>query len=196
MVGFGILRELECEEHVLEKGIKLRKLKESDKEDMYEYMSHKENFLYLNRDVHTQIQQTCEFIYKRLKNQELLEDLLWGIELIEENKLIGVVRLYHIDFHNKQAEISYIINQRYSEKGYATIAVQYALKLCFEKLEIDRVIAFYIDENKKSINLLKRCGAVEDMEWNEVVEIKNKIYKMHRCFIVNKNVLEIRSLIN
>lgn len=134
-------------------------------------------------------------IYKRLKNQELLEDLLWGIELIEENKLIGVVRLYHIDFHNKQAEISYIINQIYSGKGYATAAVQYALELCFEKLEIDRVIAFYIDENKKSINLLKRCGAIKDMEWNEVVEIKNKIYKMYRCFIVNKNVLEIRSLI-
>ncbi len=61
-------------------------------------------------------------------------DSKWGIELIEENKLIGVVRLYHIDFQNKQAEISYIINQRYSGKGYAIMAVKHIISVCFDEL--------------------------------------------------------------
>lgn len=179
-----ILRTLECSEYVLADTIKLRKIKESDTEDMYEYTSNPDSCIYLKWEPHTQLEQAHKFILERLKHREVIMDLLWGIELIAESKLIGVVRIYHIDFDKRQAEISYIINPFYSGKGYATIAVKKIIAVCFHDLNFEKIIAFYVDKNEKSKKLLKHCGAVDDKEWDDKVEIKNKIYNIHRCVIL------------
>ena len=104
--------------------------------------------------------------------------------------------MYHIDFDKNQAEISYILNSFYSGKGYAIISIKYIISVCFAELGLERMIAFYVDKNKKSEKLLKRCGAVDDREWNEIVEIKDKTYQMHRCVISNKENFQRNEIIS
>ena len=184
-----IVRKLEYREYLLSGGIKLRRLKESDKDDMYEYTSNEECCFFLKWGPHTRVRQASEFIRKRLQDTEVPADLLWGIELTEESKLIGVVRVYHIDFDNRQAEISYILNPRYAGKGYATMAVRQVMDVCFRELNLEKVIAFYADANRKSEKLLERCGAVKDTEWKEQMEIKGRIYQIRRCFVLRRKIL-------
>lgn len=178
-----ILRRTGCREYGTGNGIVLRALRADDAADMYEYTSDRDSCTYLKWGPHTRLQQAQEFVRKRLCPRERITDLLWGIELIAEKKLIGVVRVYHIDLCEKQAEISYIINPSYSGNGYATAAVKKAVSICFDELMLDKVTAFYADQNKRSERLLKRCGAVDDEGWSESVEIKGKTYQMYRCSI-------------
>ncbi len=181
-----ILKQLECGDHILSNGIRLRKLQEDDAEDMFEYTSNEDCCIYLKWGPHTQLEQARQFILKRLIHKETITDLLWGIELLKEDKLIGVVRVYHIDFDRRQAEISYIINPFYAGNGYATTAVKYVISLCLKELSLDKIIAFYVDKNTKSEKLLRRCGAIDDKEWDEKAVIKNKNYSVRRCFIFHR----------
>lgn len=162
----------------------LRKLRKNDAEDMFEYTSDEKTCRYLKWGPHRDIAETEDFITKTLYNYIEPNDIVWGIEEISQRKLIGVVRIYAIT--ENSAEISYILNGRYTGCGYMTETVKAAIKMCFDVLSIDRVVAYYAEGNEASKRVMERCG-MEHCQWDGKMEkIRGQSVKINRCEIWRK----------
>lgn len=124
-----------------------------DAEDMYEYASKDKNTYYVF-PTHQSIDDTRHSIANYFMKAPLGK---FGIELIEEKKLIGTIDL-RVDMKRQKGEIGYTINQRYANKGYTTEASRAMLKLAFETLELEKVVASCDERNKASEAVMLKLG--------------------------------------
>ncbi len=118
----------------------LRPLRISDAPDMLEYTSNPEVTKHLSWHAHTDIKQTKSFLKVVLdKYKTDKTEFTYGIELKEEKKLIGVLKIFGISLPNKRAEFSSILNPTFQKKGYMGEAWQGLLKFCFEEAGLNRI---------------------------------------------------------
>ena len=87
-------------------------------------------------------------------------DKRWAIELNENKKVIGIIRLYPDPNHGTLCAkyINYILSEAYWGNGYMSEAVRRMIKYSFEELCVDLLTAFHYPDNKKSKRVLERCG--------------------------------------
>lgn len=76
----------------------------------------------------------------------------------ENNNLIGRISLFDYNSRNKAIEIGYFIFKEFRNKRYASEIIDVIKKICFEKLEINKIIAQTGSFNEKSIKLLEKSG--------------------------------------
>lgn len=134
----------------------LRKIECRDLSDVYEYTSDPLVPKYLMWHPH----QTREYTKSYLKYMNKLykkgKFYDWGIEFC--GKLIGTVGFSSINIKNNSAEIGYVLNSKFWNKGIASEAVNEILKFAFCILDMQRVEAVFLPENEKSREVLKKCG--------------------------------------
>lgn len=104
---------------------------------------------------------------------------LYGIELKEERKFIGIVELLVRDEYS--GEIGYILNKNYERKGYMNEAVSKLIKVGFEEIEFNRIFARFDVKNSKSGKLLEKVGMQKEgvlrhLAKNPKGEWKNRAY--------------------
>jgi [ribosomal protein S5]-alanine N-acetyltransferase len=155
----------------------LRNLRSSDGKDMYEYTSDNETTRYLEWDSHNDIKQTYQFIESSINlNKTSTISYVWGIELIQESKLIGVLRIYDYSIKDKRAEISYILNPNYSGEGYMTEAIELLFGYAFNKLTLNRIQAKCSVFNKGSEKVMKKTGMLFEGLMREYSYIKGEFH--------------------
>ena len=159
----------------------LRKLSIYDVDDMFEYTSDIRVCKYLNWGPHKSINETMDFINKTIEKYMKPSDIVWGLEY--NGKLIGVLRIYNINSDSGECDISYVLSADYQGKGFMTEAVNAAIYTGFYILFLNKVNAYYIDENISSYNVMNRCKMMKSIDINEEVIIKGKHHKLKRCEI-------------
>lgn len=86
-----------------------------------------------------------------------------GIYLKEENnKMVGVAEIFDFDTKVSCVTIGYTLNQNYWGKGIATKTTTLLLDYLFNEINVNRVQAFVMPENKKSENVLLRNTFVKE----------------------------------
>ena len=95
---------------------------------------------------------------RRQKEQGISLDL--GIFLLSTDKLIGKITIISISFRDNNAEIGYLLDRRYRRKGYMSEALSLMLDFCFNALQLERVEINSSTENKGSIGVIEKAGAV------------------------------------
>lgn len=137
----------------------LRQLRLSDALAMFEYTSNPKVTTFLNWEPNTNIEQAKAFIEDKInKIDKLTNEFTYGIELIEEKKLIGAIRLSNVCFNNKHGEFTSILNPAYQGKGYMAEAWQGLLNFCFNKLGLQRIQSYVSEDNIASIKKNDRAG--------------------------------------
>lgn len=136
------------------KHVILRRLSIDDAEDMFEFTRMKEVSEYLSWNPHKSVNEDFAFIKQAMKD---LNTRYFGVVLKNEDKLIGCLHFYNINKRHRRAEISYILNPKYSGKGYASEAVSALIKKAFQEGYI-RIQSLCIEGNIKSEKLMRRCG--------------------------------------
>ena len=102
---------------------------------------------------------------------------VFGIELVEEEKLIGITMLKQIDLIHKKAEIAiYIGDKEERGKGYAKIATFKTMKFAFYQLGLNRLYLHVLKNNAPAINLYKKLGFEKEGELKESI-FKNAVYQ-------------------
>lgn len=127
----------------------LRKYRDSDLQDLYEYLSDAEVLKFEP--------------YKPMSIDEVKENLAWrmstdemiAIESKEEQKMIGNIYLGKRDFDT--LELGFVLNRKYWGKGYAAESCRALLKLAFDT-GIHRIYAECDPQNGASWRLLERLG--------------------------------------
>lgn len=84
--------------------------------------------------------------------------VLWGISQKQNDKLIGIICLWNMDFDTKSAEIGYELLPEYWSMGYMSECLSCIINYAFEKLNMQTINAITHNQNQKSILLLLKHG--------------------------------------
>jgi len=97
---------------------------------------------------------------------------VFGIEIVEEKKLIGITVLKDINLINSNAEFAiYIGDKDERGKGYSKYATFETLNYAFNKIGLQRIFLKVLTENVNAIKLYKQCHFVEEGI------LRNAVYK-------------------
>ncbi len=126
----------------------IRRFRESDQEDLYEYLSDEEVVRF----------EPYEIFSKKEAQEEAIrrasDDNFYAVCIKESGKLIGNLYLGKNDFDT--FELGYVFNTEYQGKGYAFESGKALLEYAFSNLKARRVIAMCSTMNTSSWKLLER----------------------------------------
>ena len=141
----------------------LKKIEHEDIDQFYALCSDDVLFKYKPGKAKNNIKSVDNMIdhYERDFNKRKM--LFLGIYLKSEAmKLIGLGEVFDFDKKASVVTYGYTINQDYWGKGYATMYSTMVLDYLFGTIEVNRVQAFVMPENKKSHQVLERCGFIKE----------------------------------
>ena len=101
-------------------------------------------------------------IERRIKEDVLGDYEKYGfgrlvVELKSDNKFIGFSGLKYLEDMD-EVDLGYRFMSAYWGRGIATEAAQACLKYGFDKLNLNRIIAMVLPDNKASIRVLEKIG--------------------------------------
>lgn len=133
----------------------LRGWQQEDLEDLYEYARNPEVGPMAGWEPHSDRGRTLEVLKAYMESGDV-----WAIELKENGKVIGQLRMYPNEDKGKLIAryISYALSADYWGHGYMTEAVKAVIKYAFEELEIDMLTAFHSPDNVRTKRVIEKCG--------------------------------------
>ena len=134
----------------------LRKFRENDINEAAEYLKDIEVMKYIEKPFTNK--ETKDFIRKYGINNT---PLIYALYEKNERKVIG-----HIIFHSFDSsdtyELGWIIGREYWGKGYCIEISKAVIEYGFNKMNLKKIIAETVKENKNSVALIKKLGLIEE----------------------------------
>lgn len=163
----------------------IRRIKDSDIQDVFNILSDEETIKTLNMDIHKTIKDT-ELLWDDYKNG-IKENTKFPYSIIEKNtqKFIGIF-LFKKDLYNDNSyEFTIYLEKEYWGKGVYTEILPDMIKIAFEKIKTQNFRGYAMEKNKASIKVLSRSGfelekifkvdGIEDIIYSYI--ITNQMYK-------------------
>lgn len=136
------------QQHIETDRLIIRKFREDDWRDLYEYLSDEQVVLFEPYDVYTEEACKEEAAYRANSKS------FWAVCLKETGKLIGNIYFEKQDFDTW--ELGYVFNTKFQKQGYATESAERIIDYAFKELNARRVIAMCNPKNEPSWKLLER----------------------------------------
>jgi len=167
--------------------LKLRKITVLDAQDIFEYASDPSVAEFLIWEPHQSINDSLCFI--NFAEKQFLEgnSVIWGIELKEENKLIGTIDLRGLNSSNRCGDSGYVISKKYWGKGIVSEAFKRIIMFGFVELDLNRIEAYCEHVNIGSWKVLEKSGLIYEGTLREKVFIKNKFRTMKMYSILKSD---------
>lgn len=145
----------------------LRKLKQEDKDDIFEIRSNPEVMKYMARPLARTIEDATAHLNKVLTNLHNNTGIDWGLEEKKSGKLIGTIAFWRIDLENHRAELGYILNEKFQQKGLMTEALTAIIDFGFDQLNIHSIEANIDPLNTASAKLLEKAKFRKEAHFKE-----------------------------
>lgn len=131
-------------------------LREEDAEILFRWINERELVLLSSRfDPPTEEEHRSWFSSIRARD----DVEIWGIRLVEDDRLIGSCQLHSIDRHHRNAELQVRIGERVAwGRGYGTEAVRLLVSHAFDDLDLHRVSLHVFTHNERAIRAYERAG--------------------------------------
>lgn len=149
--------------HITTDEITLRKIVSSDVDSLFEIYSneklfvHSPSMLKKNKDTVANMIGHFERDFKKKKW------ILLGITLNDNPYfIVGVAEMFDYDSDVNMITIGYRLNDRFWGKGIATKTVKAITDYLFHDIGINRIQAFVMPENTKSLNVLNKNNFIEE----------------------------------
>lgn len=140
----------------------LRKLEQTDTEDMFEYASDPVVSRFMPWQVHQATDDTREFIDFIRKGYEDHKQLTWAIELKSENKMIGTIDFVSWLQKRQRAEVGYTLSHRYWGQGLMHEAAEALIDFGFKEMDLIKVEAPIMLDNKQSQRVAEKLGMIRE----------------------------------
>ena len=138
--------------------LSLRLISEEDVDDFYAVYSNPEVMRYWSTPPLANKEAASNLINEIHEGFERHELLKWGIALRADDKLIGSVTLFHLDFTHRRAEIGYALGRASWGNGYMQETLKAVLNYTFDVLNLHRIEADVDPRNEASVRTLERLG--------------------------------------
>lgn len=130
------------------KRLLLRKLSMADVDDLFAYASDDSLTKYLFWETHRSKADSERFISYALHQYDNKGTAPWGIEVKQENKMIGTIDFVSWEEEHRSAEIGYVLSSAYQGQGLMTEAAKVILHYCFNVTDLNRIQARCHIDNK------------------------------------------------
>jgi diamine N-acetyltransferase len=154
------------------KNVELTSLDTNDLPTLMTWINEREQVLFNApyKPVHeSQHQAWFESIQKRS------DMVIFGIRLVQDNKLIGSCQLHSIDNIHRSAELQIRIgNTSQRGRGYGFQAVRLLLKFAFDDLNLNRVYLHVFSTNATAIRLYEKAGFTKEGTLREAAHINGE----------------------
>ncbi|MBR9689304.1 MAG: GNAT family N-acetyltransferase [Candidatus Altiarchaeota archaeon] len=139
--------------------IKIRPLKISDADDMYQHIRFREISRWTKNIPYPYPRNGAEkFIQKKQREFASGKSYNFGIILNETDKLIGSIGLGDIKPIEKKTFIGYWLSKDFWGRGIMTEAVNLVLDFGFNQLKLHKISAGIFSVNTGSKRVLEKCG--------------------------------------
>jgi len=135
----------------------LRRIADSDAEDLYAFRSDAEVQLY-NGGVMTSAEESVNLIRQLDWGFEQGTGLHWGLTVRGEDKVVGLFGYSHIAMEHRRSEVGYSLARPLWGHGFALEAMQAILNFGFVQMDLNRIYAVPYTVNVRSTRLLERLG--------------------------------------
>ena len=170
----------------------LRRLFDSDAEDIFEYASDPEITKYVTWEYHKSIDDTHTWLKTSLAQYENIEHSFnWGIILKQTNKLLGTIGLYNLNETHSKVEMGYVMSKLSWNKGYTTEAVCAVLKFAFENMNLNRIFAQCEPANTGSARVLEKAGMTFEGILRNNMFLKGS-YRDHKVYSILRKEYPVR----
>lgn len=144
----------------IENKICLRKANLTDIDALYEIKNDKEAFKLLGGFSTGYSKMDIEKWIAH--HNDSLNEIIFIIESIVDNKLIGHVGLYNIDYRIRKAEFGILITTQYQGKGYGTLCTKFMIDYAFNELNMNKICLSLLEDNKLAYSLYKKLGFIKE----------------------------------
>ena len=169
----------------------LRRIKESDYLDIYEYSSDIEVTKYLTWYPHTSVKETKDYTNYLQKRYDSGKFFDWGLIYKEDGKFVGTCGFTSINLNKNTCEAGYVLSKKYWGMGLVPEALECVMEFAFNYFKFDRVEARYLDGNANSKRVMQKSGMVlEKIDYN-ILHVKGE-YKTVYTYYITKEMFEYR----
>lgn len=162
----------------------LRTIKKTDDEEIFAYSSEPNVGPNAGWEPHKSIEETREIM------DEIFVDKkgIYGIEERESGKLIGSIGLMEDPKRQnvKSAMLGYAMSEKYWGRGYMTEAAKTLMWHAFMAEGIELISAYCYPDNKRSRNVLEKCGMTYEGTLRLCEERFDGVILDNLCFSVTK----------
>ncbi len=155
----------------------LRRFEEKDAEELYlGYINQKEFLYYANKERKTLEEEKMSLINinNKYKDNNYYN---WLITLKDTREIIGSINLRVIE-NNDSVEFNYAIDNRYTNKGYMTEALEIVKDFCLNKLKIQRFQEGCCIENIASKKVMEKCKMEYEGTLRKYIKLKDGYHDM------------------
>ena len=107
---------------------------------------------------HENVEVTLKQFSSWIEDYENLKTYRWIVELKSTHDLIGTIDVSKRFINFSSCEIGYCYSDKYWNKGYATEALQAAIKFLFEECDVDLINAEFMENNPASGRVMQKVG--------------------------------------
>lgn len=153
----------------------IRPISENDIENIFELQSLQQTAKFNTSKVPTDINETKINVEKWIaeNNKENTKHFTFAVELIDDEKFIGLIGLHLGKEHYRNAEVWFQFDYRFWNKGYATESLRKIIDFGFETLKLHRIEAGCAIENFGSINVLEKVGMLREAHTRQLLPLKS-----------------------
>lgn len=136
----------------------LRKIYKEDAEDILELYSGEHIALYEKAPQMKVLEDAQIFIEEINNHFRYKKRIDWAVVCCNSNKLVGLIGIHSIDVKSLTAEVGYLINIRYTNKGITTEALKHLAGYIFKNTPIYALNAWVHKKNTASIKVCCKAG--------------------------------------
>jgi RimJ/RimL family protein N-acetyltransferase len=141
--------------------VQLRALAPSDAESLWRWNNDPDVMRWMD----TYYDQHLEGVRKRLdeRGRNTYGDTLYGIEVRDEDRLIGLVRLRDAEPETGCAELDIYLGEKdHWGRGYATDALRTMCRHGFDTMRLHKISLTVVTENEAAHHIYEKVGFVEE----------------------------------
>lgn len=160
----------------------LAEMRTSNLKDLHEIFSNESSMKYYDTFPHKTLEETKSIIAINRTRFDKNIGIRWGVFI--NKKLIGTCGFIYFK-PKRRGLLSYEINSKYCNQGYATEAVSKVIEYGFNSLSIHRIEALVHPKNIISAKVLKKCGFEKEGILTDYVFYKNDYQTQIMFAIIN-----------
>ena len=164
----------------------LRQITPADVKEIFELRSDKDTMKYIPRPLCVTHEDALALIHMMQQKIETNEGINWAITLKNDDKLIGFIGHYRIQWEHFRSEIGYMVSPDYNGKGITTEAIKLLVDYGFNDMKMHSLEAVIDPENTASARVLVKNGFVKEAHFIENEFFDGKFLDSVIYSLVNK----------
>ena len=145
----------------------LRQIIPDDVKEIFALRSNAEVMKYVPRPLCTTVNEAMDLVNIMQQRLETNEGINWAITLKGNNKLIGYIGHYRIQWEHFRSEIGYMLSPEQQGKGIVSEAIQLIIEYGFSVMNMHSLEAVIDPDNAASARVLEKNNFIKEAHFKE-----------------------------